>query len=162
MKLINLAKKVKNDSISLKAKAFKGIKKEESKDEESNSKSDEDMALFVKRFNKIMKKKGQSRRGQSSKSAFNDIKCFECGEPRHISMNCSSKKKKDKGMDDKKNKFFRNKKKDVQAYLVEGTQMLARMMTMIHLPSSTSVLLSRRPHHYSHLHIASWQKVAQM
>jgi hypothetical protein len=95
MKLINLAKKVKNDSISLKAKAFKGIKKEESEDEESNSKSDEDMALFVKRFNKIMKK-GQSRRGQSSKSAFNDRKCFECGEPRHISMNCSSKKKRTK------------------------------------------------------------------
>jgi hypothetical protein len=156
-----LAKKVKNDSIALKAKAFKVIQKEESEDEESKSKSDEDTTLFVKIFNKFMKKKGQSRRGQSSKSAFNDRKCFECGEPRHIAMNCPSKKKRDKGMDDKKNILFRKNKKGGQAYLVEGTRMLARMMTMIHLPSSTPTLLSRRPLHYSHLHIASWQKVAQ-
>jgi hypothetical protein len=60
----------------------------------------------------------QLRRGQSSRrNVFVDRKCFECGEPEHIVVNCPSKKKKDKGMDDKK--FFRNKKKDGQAYLVE-------------------------------------------
>jgi hypothetical protein len=51
---ISLAKKVK---IALKAKASKVIEKEESDDEESESDSDEEMALFVKRFNKFMKKK---------------------------------------------------------------------------------------------------------
>jgi hypothetical protein len=68
----------------------------------------------------MRKKKGQPRRGQSSRrNAFNDRKCFECGKLEHIAMNCPNKKKKDKGMEDKKkNKFFR-KKKDGKAYLVE-------------------------------------------
>jgi hypothetical protein len=92
------------------------LKKEESDDEESES--DEEIVHFVKRSNKFIKKMSQLRRGQSSRrNVFVDRKCFECGEPEHIIVNCPSKKKKDKGMDDKK--FFRNKKKDGQAYLVE-------------------------------------------
>jgi hypothetical protein len=94
------------------------LKKEESDDEESESESDEEIVHFVKRSNKFIKKRSQLRRGQSSRrNVFVDRKCFECGEPEHIIVNCPSKKKKDKGMDDKK--FFRNKKKDGQAYLVE-------------------------------------------
>ena len=70
----DLAKKVKNDSIAFKDDASKIIEKEKSEDEESESESDQEMTLFVKRFNKFMKK-GQSRRGQSSRrSAFNDRK----------------------------------------------------------------------------------------
>jgi hypothetical protein len=70
--------------------------------------SDGDMALFVKKFNKFMKmKRGQPRRGQTSRrNAFNDRKCFECGEPGHIAMNCPNKKKKGKDGDDKKKKFY--------------------------------------------------------
>jgi hypothetical protein len=76
------------------------------------------MALFVKRFNKFMKKKGQPRRGQSSRrNGFNDGKCFECGELEHIAMNCPSKKK-DKAVEDKKKEIYK-KKKDDQACLVE-------------------------------------------
>ena len=56
---------MKNESIALKAKAFKAIEKEDSDDEENESESDRDMALFVKKFNKFMKKKRQPR------------KCFE-------------------------------------------------------------------------------------
>jgi hypothetical protein len=79
------------------------------------------MALFVKKFNKFMKmKRGQPRRGQTSRrNAFNDRKCFECGEPGHIAMNCPNKKKKGKDGDEKKKKKFYNKKKDGKAYLVE-------------------------------------------
>jgi hypothetical protein len=40
---------------------------EESEDGESGSDSDGELALIVKRFNKFMKKKGQPRRGQSSR-----------------------------------------------------------------------------------------------
>jgi Skp family chaperone for outer membrane proteins len=54
---ISLAKKVKNESIALKAKASRAIEKEDNDDEENESESDGDMALFVKKFNKFMKKK---------------------------------------------------------------------------------------------------------
>jgi hypothetical protein len=79
------------------------------------------MALFVKKFNKFMKKKrGQPRRDQTSRrNAFNDRKYFECGEPGHIAMNWPNKKKKGKDGDDKKKKKFYNNKKDGKAYLVE-------------------------------------------
>jgi hypothetical protein len=61
---MSLAKKVKGESIALKAKASKAIEKEESEDEGNGSESDDELALFVKKFNKFMrKKKGQPRRG---------------------------------------------------------------------------------------------------
>jgi hypothetical protein len=57
---MSLAKKVKGDSIALKAKASKAIEKEESQNEGNGSESDEVLALFVNKFNKFMrKKKGQ-------------------------------------------------------------------------------------------------------
>jgi hypothetical protein len=118
---MSLTKKVKGESIALKAKVSKAIENEESEDEGNGSESDEELALFVKKFNKFMrKKKGQPRRGQTSRrNAFNDRKCFECWEPSHIAMNCPNKKNKGKDGDDKKKKKFYHKKRDGKAYLVE-------------------------------------------
>jgi hypothetical protein len=74
-KAINLANKVKGESIALKAKASKVIEKEESDNEGNGSESDEEFALFVKKFNKLMKKKkGQFRRGQPSRKMLSMIK----------------------------------------------------------------------------------------
>jgi Zinc knuckle len=82
------------------------------------------MALFVRRFKRFMKKKkGFSRRGQSSKKgSLDERKCFKCDESGHIAINCPNKKKnKNKDDDEKKmkKKFFKNKKKGGKAYLVE-------------------------------------------
>jgi hypothetical protein len=94
-----------NQSLS-KLKLIRQLKKEDSDDEENESESDGYMALFVKKFNKFMKKKrGQPRRGQTSRRNAFDRQCFECDEPGHIVMNCPNKKKKGKDGDDKKKKF---------------------------------------------------------
>ena len=82
------------------------------------------MALFVKRFNRMMCKKNFGKRGQSSrKNSFVDKTCFQCGEVGHTIINCPNKKndknKKDKKNDEKKKKKFIKKKKNSQAYFVE-------------------------------------------
>src|SRR6185437_5958291 len=75
------------------------------------------MALFVKRFNRMMSKKNFGKRGQSTrKNPFVDKTCFQCGEVGHIIVNCPNKK--DKKNDEKKKKFIK-KKKNGQAYFVE-------------------------------------------
>jgi hypothetical protein len=82
------------------------------------------MALFVKRFNRMMNKKNFGKKGQSSrKNPFVDKICFQCGEMGHISVNCPNKKddknKKDKKNDENKKKKFIKKKKNGQTYFVE-------------------------------------------
>ena len=53
-KALGLAKRREKESIALESKSSKFIEKEESDDEDSESESDEEMTLFVKRFNKFM------------------------------------------------------------------------------------------------------------
>ena len=82
--------------------------------------SDEEMALFVKRFNRMMSNKNFGKRGKSStKNPFVDMTCFQCGEVGHIIINCPNKNKKDKKNDEKKKKKFIKKNKNGQAYFVE-------------------------------------------
>ncbi|KAK0598426.1 hypothetical protein LWI29_034593 [Acer saccharum] len=99
-------------------KKSKGIALKASKDaKEAKHESDEDLALFVKRFNKVMgfkKKKGFGSRGQDlkKKGSFKKfeprqerterkgVRCFECGGIGHFAPECANhnEKKKDKVM----------------------------------------------------------------
>jgi anaerobic ribonucleoside-triphosphate reductase len=57
------------------------------------------------------------------------------GEPEHIAMNCPRKKKKDKGMDDKKGRnSLERRRRMAKPILLSGTQMLAQMMMMYVTP----------------------------
>ena len=112
--------------IDMKKKSV-AFKVQNSKNEEESGcqeeESDEEMALFIKRFNRMMSKKNFGKRGQSlRKNPFVDKTCFKCGEVGHIIVNCPNKKddknKKDKKNDEKKKKFI-EKKKNGQAYFVE-------------------------------------------
>jgi hypothetical protein len=98
--------------------------KEDSDDDCNGDESDEEMALFVRRFIRFMKKRNYGKKEQSSKkNPFGDKKCFDCGELDHIIINCPNKKddknKKDKRDDDKKKKKFLKKKRSGQAYYAE-------------------------------------------
>ena len=105
---------MKKKSVAFKAQDSK--KEEESGCQEEES--DEEMALFVKRFNRMMSKKNFDKRGQSSrKNSFVDKTCFNYGEVGHIIVNCPNKKKDKKNDEKKKKKFI--KKKNGQAYFVE-------------------------------------------
>ena len=105
---------MKKKSVAFKAQDSKNEEESGCQEEES----DEEMALFVKRFNRMMSKKNFGKRGQSSrKNPFVDKTCFNCGEVGHIIVNCPNKKK-DKKNDEKKKKKFIKKKKNGQAYFV--------------------------------------------
>jgi hypothetical protein len=81
-------------------------------DGDSETNTDDDVALMVKKFKRFMKKKGyQSGSSKSDKSynknPFAKKKCFECGEMGHTSTNC---KNKDEYNSSKKKKFECKKK----------------------------------------------------
>jgi hypothetical protein len=93
----------------------------------SETSTDDDVALMVKKFKKFMKKKGyqggSSKSGKSySKNPFVKKKCFECGEMGHISTNCKNKDEDNssKKFEGKKKLFKKyNKKKNGKACYVE-------------------------------------------
>jgi hypothetical protein len=110
----------KKKNVSFKAQGSK----EDSDDDCNGDELDEEIALFVRRFRRFMKKRNYGKKGQSSKMyPFGDHKCFECGELGHIIINCPNKKddnnKKDNRDDDKKKKKNLKKKRNGQAYYVE-------------------------------------------
>jgi hypothetical protein len=146
---------MKKRSMAFKAQDSKKEEESECQEEES----EEEMALFVKRFNRMMSKRNFGKKGQSSrKNPFMDKTCFQCGEMGHISVNCSNKKddknKKDKKNDEKKKKKFIKKKKNGQAYFM-------MMMMMTSHPRELPGSPSRRLHLSSPHHIALWHRVVQ-
>jgi hypothetical protein len=104
---------------SSKNKSKSKAKKEESNDEEcSNDDSDEEaLALFVRKFSKMMKKKGYSSR--KIRYHFKNKKyarlCYKCKSPNHIMVDCpynsdnedNEKKKNKKEKKEKKEKRIR-------------------------------------------------------
>jgi hypothetical protein len=96
------------------------------------------------------------------RNAFNGRKCYECGEPGHIAMNCPNKKKKGKDGDAKKKKFY-NKKKDGKAYLVEWDSDDSSDDDDDDDDDDTSSKLNaeiaiKEALHFSHPLIVSWQR----
>jgi hypothetical protein len=91
------------------------LKVKASNDDDSETRTDHDVALMVKKFKKFMKKKGYQ--SGSSKNPFAKKKCFECGEMGHISTNCKNKdadnSSKNKKFEGKKNLFKKYNKKKI-------------------------------------------------
>src|SRR5579862_2626667 len=105
----------KGPSTTTPPKKAKGIALKASKDaKEAKHESDEDMALFVKRFNRVMgfkKKKGFGSRGQDLKkkgpfkkfeprqerTERKGVRCFECGGIGHFAPDCANHNEKKKG-----------------------------------------------------------------
>ncbi|KAK0588309.1 hypothetical protein LWI29_037721 [Acer saccharum] len=110
-----LAYESRKGPISTPPKKQKGIALKTSKDENEAKKidSNEDLALFVKRFNKVMKfrRKGFGSKGQDlkKKSPFKKfeprqertekkgVRCFECGGIGHFAPECANHNEKKKG-----------------------------------------------------------------
>jgi hypothetical protein len=117
---------------SSKNKSKGKAKKEDSSDEEcSNDNSDDEaLALFVRKFGKMMKKKGyhtRKRRDHSKNKEYVRL-CYKCKSPDHIVADCpynndneenkKKKNKKEKKKKKKKEKKMTFKKKKGGSYVV--------------------------------------------
>jgi hypothetical protein len=144
-------------SIALKAKASK-----EESDDEDDEVSDEEMALFVRRFRRMMSKRKFNKKGQSSKkNPFEDRKCYECGEPGHIAINCPSKKTKIMvriRLRTRRRNTSRKRRMD-KPILWNGIPMRALMMKMTSHQVLLPGFLSKKLHLSSPNIIASWPRV---
>jgi hypothetical protein len=104
----------KNNDVALKSSLKEKIKTKvestSSKKQESGSDSDEDMALFIKRFKKVMEKNGyfnkNKRRGKITRRS--NKPCLECGHVGHFIADCPNPKNKRKG---EKNEHGKGKKR---------------------------------------------------
>ena len=103
----------KKKGIALKASS--SIHEESGKEdmnEQNNLEEDDDLSLFVKRFNKFLRNKGNRRRsnfnpkkkGEDSSSV---PKCYECDQPRHLRFDCPIFKRRMEKFD---KKTFKDKK----------------------------------------------------
>ena len=120
MELMRLNQHEENDKkkkgIALKASSST----QEGSDKEDSIEIDEDddLSLFVKRFNKFLRVKGNQRRSNfKSKKRAEDSsstpKCYECNQPGHLRVDCPIFKKR---IEKSEKKVF-NEKKAKKAYI---------------------------------------------
>jgi hypothetical protein len=108
----------KKKSAAFKAlSSSKGKAKQESSSDDDSSFSldkldDEKMALFVKKFDKFMMKKGYCarRKKSSSRNREETRRCFKCGRKDHLIAQCPYNSE-NKDSDDKKSKKYKKEKK---------------------------------------------------
>ncbi|XP_062191357.1 uncharacterized protein LOC133895215 [Phragmites australis] len=110
-KVKNLSKQSsssKNKDIAFKANKSKQV--EESCSSEDESSDDEEVALFVRKFTKFMRKGGYSKyKRDMPKRRTSKRACYECGEVGHFIADCPNKKKS-KDKEEKKGKPFKKNK----------------------------------------------------
>ena len=102
-------------NLALKAKQEE---EESTSGEECGELRDEEMALFVRRFNKFFKKGGFNKSSYSkkpfgkSRERHSERKCYECGKPGHFIADCPDKKEKENGGKEgySKEKYFKKDK----------------------------------------------------
>jgi hypothetical protein len=121
-------------------------KKEESNDEEcSNDDSDDEaLALFVRKFSKMMKKKsyGTRKRRDHFKNKEYGRLCYKCKSPDHIVADCpynsdNEKKNKKEKKEKKEKKMTFKKRRRVDPLLSHGIMMPP--------PKMTQVMMTRYP-----------------
>ena len=120
MELLRLNQDEENDKkkkgIALKASS--SIQEESDKEDSIEIDEDDDLGLFVKRFNKFLKVRGNQRRPnfkpkrRTEDSSFTP-KCYECNQPGHLRVDCPIFKKR---MEKSEKKNF-NEKKAKRAYI---------------------------------------------
>ena len=107
----------KNNDIALKAsKKSRGKEKVEessSEEDESSNMDDEEMALFIRRFKRFMKKerynKGDNKKDKSRTRGKRS--CYNCGKSGYFIANCPYEKKdEEEGKKEKKKSFKKNEK----------------------------------------------------
>ena len=109
MELLRLNQHEENDKkkkgIALKASS--SIQEESDKEDLIDLDEDDDLNLFVKRFNKFLRIRGNQRRPnfkpkRRTEDSSSTPKCFECNQPGHLRVDCPIFKKR---MEKSKNRY---------------------------------------------------------
>ena len=119
-------------------------KNESSDDEDANDIDDEDMALFVHKFGKFMKKKGYGARKRRDNFKSKDYvrRCYKCKSSDHVAADCpynsdndEDENKKEKERKEKKEKKEKKmtfqKKKKGGGNVVTWDRMAHQMMILV-------------------------------
>ena len=113
----------KKKGIALKASS--SIQEESDKEDLIDLNEDDDLSLFVKRFNKFLRIRGNQRRpnfkpNRRTEDSSSTPKCFECNQPGHLRVDCPIFKKR---MEKSEKKIF-SEKKMKKAYITwDGNDM---------------------------------------
>jgi len=120
MKLMRLNQHEENDKkkkrIALKVSS--SIQEESDKEDSIEIVEDDDLSLFLKRFNKFLRVRGNQRRSnfkpkKRAKDSSSTLRCYECNQPGHLRVDFPMFKKR---INKSEKKVF-NEKKAKKAYI---------------------------------------------